>query len=242
MKRMSMRCLGIIGFLCSALLSSAQDSITVATNKYIFFPYPVTNKTWHSSLGLTLTALPQDITEEVQVRIPAIDFHVLRGLPKGLYLDGRINVQVLQNHTSVGLRWARSINQKVSLSMGDDFAYWFGTLTIGSFDTKAHGWMNYPSVSFGYRADHDLLFTLKGEALINVSSKSTVARLTVEDQKIKFNGWSASLILEQPFYGKKNLTLGVRAMYTNFFWQTWSLYETFDRNIFYPEIIIGFIL
>ena len=237
-----MRCLGTIVFICSALCSSAQDSIPVLTNKYIFFPYPVSNRTWHSSLGLTLTALPQDITEEVQVRIPALDYHVLRGLPKGFYLDGRINFQLVQNHMSVGWRWAHPISEKVSYAIGDDFAFWYGNLTIAGFDTKAHGWMNYPNVSVGYRSDNDLLFTLKGEALINVSSKSTVAGLTVEDQRIKFNGWSATLMLEQPFYGKKNISLGVRAMYTNFFWQTWALYETFDRNIFYPEIIIGFIL
>jgi len=242
MKGMSMRCLGVVAFLCSVLVSSAQDSIPHPANKYIFFPYPLANKTWHSSLGLTLTAMPQDITEEVQVRVPAVDFHVLRGLPKGFYLDGRINFQLIQNHTSVGWRWAHSLNRKVSVSIGDDFAFWFGALTIGSFDTKAYGWMNYPGLSIGYRVDHDLLFTLKGEALINLSSKSTVGGIAVGDRTKKFNGWSATLMLEQPFYGKKNLSLGVRAMYTNFFWQTWSLHEPVDRTIFYPEIIIGFIL
>jgi hypothetical protein len=49
-------------------------------------------------------------------------------------------------------------------------------------------------------------------------------------------------MMEQPLYGKKSITLGVRVMYTNFFWQTWSSQESNDRIIFYPEIIIGFIL
>jgi hypothetical protein len=242
MKGMERRGLGIVIFLCSALFSSAQDSIPPPAIKYIFFPYPVPNKAWHSSIGLTLTSMPQDITEEVQVRAPAGDFHVLRGLPKGFYLDGRLNFQIVQNHVSLGLRWARPISHKFSISLGDDFGFWYGRLNINSFDTQAMGWLNYPNVSVGFRADEDLLFTLKGEAFINLSSKSTVGGLTVSSHTNSFSGWGATLMLEQPFYGKKNISLGVRAMYSNFFWQTWSLYESFDRNIFYPEIVVGFIL
>ncbi len=201
MKGTLMRSLGVVVFLCPALFSSAQDSIPLPADKYLFFPFPVANKTWCSSIGLTMMALPQNITEQVQVRAPAIDYHVLRGLPKGFYMDGRINVQIVQNHASVGLRWAYPVSDNVSFSIGDDVSFWNGNRTIASFDTKAHGWMNYPSASFGYRVDHDLLFTLKGEALINLSSRSTVAGMTVSDRTTKFNGWSATLLLEQPFTG-----------------------------------------
>jgi len=224
-----------------SLSGRAQTEMSPPANDYIFFPYPVPNKAWHSSLGVTMTAMPQDITEEVQVRAPAIDFHVLRGLPKGFYLDGRMNLQIIQNHASLGLRWAHPINSKFSFSIGDDMAFWYGNLNVASFDTHAQGWLNYPSISIGWRSDKDLLFTLKGEGMINVGWDSRVAGLHVTDRTNRLNGWSATFMLEQPFYAKKNISLGVRAMYTNFFWQTWSLYETFDRNIFYPEIIIGFI-
>jgi hypothetical protein len=57
-----------------------------------------------------------------------------------------------------------------------------------------------------------------------------------------FSGSAYSVVLEQPFYGKKSLSLGFRAMYTNFFWQTWTLFEPYDRNLFFPQIIIGLIL
>ena len=240
MKRSSVKGLMMLILLCTSQFVSAQDSIPTPSNKYIFFPYPLSNKTWHSSLGLTWMALPQNIAEE-QVRVPAVDVHILRSVFKGFYLDGRINAQFVQNHASVGLRWAHPITHKVSFSIGDDFAFWFGKRTIASFDTKARGWMNYPNISVGYRLDNDLLFTLKGEALINLSSKSTVAGMTVSDRTIKYNGWGATVMLEQPFYGKKSISLGVRAMYTNFFWQTWSSPETVDRPVFYPEIIIGLI-
>jgi hypothetical protein len=57
-----------------------------------------------------------------------------------------------------------------------------------------------------------------------------------------FSGSSYTIALEQPFYGNRNLTLGFRALYTDFFWQTWPAFESFDRNLFFPQLIIGLIL
>jgi len=48
----------------------------------------------------------------VRVRIPAIDAHALRRLYKGFYLDGRALVQIVQNHYSIGARWAAPLNQR----------------------------------------------------------------------------------------------------------------------------------
>ncbi len=241
MKRKALKGLAIVFFLSAFEFAYGQDAVTPPANKYMFFPHPLANKTWRYSLGVTMTAMPQDITEEVQVRAPAGDFHVLRGLPKNFYLDGRVNFQFVQNHASLGVRWAHPINNHWSFSIGDDFAFWYGKLLIASFDTRADGWLNYPSFSVGFRSDKDLLFTLKGEAFFNLAYHSTVGGIKVSDNVNRFNGWGATIMMEQPFYAKKNISLGVRLMYTNFFWQTWSLYETFDRNIFYPEVIVGFI-
>ena len=51
-----------------------------------------------------------------------------------------------------------------------------------------------------------------------------------------------TLRLEQPFAGSKSMTLGFRAMYTNYLWQTWTLFENYDRNLFFPQVIVGLIL
>jgi hypothetical protein len=84
--------------------------------------------------------------------------------------------------------------------------------------------------------------TLKGEALISINSKTTIAKEIVETKGSEFSGWAGSFILEQPLGKKSHIITGFRAQYTNFFWQTWPLFETFDRRIFYPEIIVSFIL
>ena len=219
----------------------AQDT-THLMQSYIFFPYPIYGNKWHSSIGFTLTQMPRDITEEVQVRAPAGDYHVTRKLFKGFYLDGRINFQIVQNHFSLGPRWAYILNNRFSFSVGDDFAWWFGNLNVGDFKTKANGWLNYPNASIGYRIRRSLLLTLKMEGTVNLSYFSKVGDQLTSYSHNTYTGWAASLILEQPFYKRNNFILGFRAQYTNFFWQTWSLYETFDRKLFYPEVIIGFIL
>ncbi|HEX2607865.1 MAG TPA: hypothetical protein VHK91_10815 [Flavisolibacter sp.] len=210
-------------------------------HKYLFFPYPL-DKNWHVSLGFTLTTMPEDITEEVQIRAPAGDFHVLRKLGKGFYLDGRVNFQVLQNHISIGPRWAKVLNDRFSVSVGDDMAWWFGNLNVSGFNTKAHGWLNYPNASIGYRFKKQVLMTLKGEASITLSDESRVGEQLLENNRTRFNGVGGTILIEQPFYKNKSIILGFKGQYTNFYWQTWPLFETFDRTIFYPEIIVGFIL
>ena len=66
--------------------------------------------------------------------------------------------------------------------------------------------------------------------------------LAVEYDKRQVNGVAFTAVLEQPFYNKTHVTVGIRAAYSNFNWQLWSLYDTFDRNLFYPQLIFGFIL
>lgn len=222
-----------------ALGQKETDSVS---QNYIYFPFPMQAKKWHSSLGFSLTIWPQDISEEVQVRAPAGDFHVIRKIGKGFYLDGHLSFQIVQNHLSIGPRWAYVISDKFSFSLGDDIGWWFGSLKIGDFETTANGWANYPNISLGFRMPKHLLLTWKTEAIVNLSYHSEVGDQSVSKSQRTYSGWSTSLILEQPFYKQKNLILGFRAIYSNFYWQTWSLFETFDRNIFYPEIIVGFIL
>ncbi len=200
------------------------------------------DRKWRSSLGVQFTTTPRDITEEVRIRVPAGDFHVLRNLNHNVYLDSRLLFQVLQNHGQVGVRWAHAISPKLSFSLGDDVTGWFGFLTVSGFNNKAYGFENYPNVSVGYRLKSDLLFTFKTEALLSLYSRSFVGSNVIDKASTKYNGLGFTLALEQPFYNKKYFTLGFQALYTDFNWQFWPLYSTFDRRIFYPQLIFGFIL
>lgn len=226
--------------ICSSAYCQA-DTIPRIYAKSVFFPYPM-EKHWKSSLGFVLTTMPQDITEEQHYRVPAIDFHVLKKVSKRLYLDGRINAQILQNMVSLGPRWATPITNKLSMAVGDDVAWWFGFINTEGFKTRGSGWLNTPNISFGYQFNNKILLTVKAEALMNVSFKAYTGETPVNADYRLFSGSAFSIILEQPFYNHHSLTLGVRAIYTDFFWQTWALFETFQRNIYYPQVIVGLIL
>ena len=217
-----------------------QDS-AMARQKFIYFPHSLQHK-WTTSIGLTGTTMPYEITEELHYRIPAGDFHVLRKLSDQWSLDGRINFQIVQNIVSLGPHWATPLTDRLSLGVADDIGYWIGFINVEGFKTKGRGWQNYPSVSLGYRFNKGVLLTVKADAIMTMGIKTYAGHIPVTTNYDLFSGSSYTVMLEQPFYGQKHLSLGFRAIYTNFFWQTWTAFTNFDRNFFYPQIIVGLIL
>jgi hypothetical protein len=226
-------------FFC-CFFSQAQD-VPVHNKKYIFFPYPM-NAKWRTSVGLTITTMPYEITEEVHFRVPAADFHVLRKIKDKISLDGRINFQAIQNLITLGPRWATPLTKRLSLGLGNDIGYWFGFINVQGLKTQGSGWQNYPSVSLGYRFNKAILLSLRAESIMNLGIKTYAGESKVTTDCRFFSGSSYTLALEQPFAGNKSITLAFRAIYANFFWQTWTLFEPYDRNLFFPQVIVGLIL
>jgi hypothetical protein len=224
----------------SPALVRGQGSEAMGPKPLMLFPERVPAGRWWTSLGFTAIAPPVEITEELQIRWPAFDYHTIYGLPKGFSVDGRATVQVLQNRISLGPKWTTKIGP-LSGSVGWDVAYWFGALEVGGFDSKGHGWEGTPNISLGYRFG-EVAATAKAEMLMVYSVSSSQGDLEVSSTSKLVAGTAFTLALEQPFYGDQYLTLAFRAMYSKFFWETWSLFTTFDRYLFYPEITVGWIL
>jgi hypothetical protein len=229
---------GIAVLLLVAGVSDAQEM--PAERPFILAPLSMQPQEWNVSAGLTLVTPPRDLTEEIILRVPSFDLHGLYGLPSNFYLDGRVISQVVQNHFSIGGRWAHPMG-RFSVSLGYDVAWWFGFLEVEGFDSKASGWLNYPSVTVGYDLD-DVYLIFKTEAILNLFYRSYVGDEETSTDVNKFSGMAFMFAMEQPFFKRTHLTLGFRASYTKFHWQTWALFSTFDRYLFYPEIVIGFML
>ncbi|RYZ31100.1 MAG: hypothetical protein EOO10_00390 [Chitinophagaceae bacterium] len=227
-------------FLFLSFASSAQD-IPIEGQKRIFFPYPM-DKGWQTSLGFTSTTMPRDITEEAHFRIPAGDIHVLRKLGKKLYADARVNFQVIQNLITIGPRLPIKLSDRISMALGNDIGFWFGRINVASIKTRGQGFQNYPNVAFGYRFNKGILLTVRAESIMNFGVKTKAAETPVTSDYRLFSGSAYSIILEQPFAGSKSMTLGFRALYTDYYWQTWTLFENYERNLFFPQIIVGLIL
>jgi hypothetical protein len=225
-----------------SLSASAQDTSFNAKHAAILFPYPMYKEKWRSSIGFTLLTTPEDITEEVRLRVPCGDYRLLRRINDHFILDNRVMFQVVQNHLSTGIQYRLPLSKSLYISAGDDIGFWFGFLKVGGFNSKASGWLNYPNASIGYKTKKELLITFRAQVSFNLYYQSANGENKFSSNKSYYNGETFTMALEQPFYNKKHLTLAVSAINNYFQWQTWSLFYKTNRKVFYPQITVGFIL
>ena len=225
---------------CSTV--SAQDTLPESKHAAIIFPYPMYSEKWRSSIGFTLLTTPEDITEEVRLRIPAIDFRVLRKITSHIIIEGRINAQVLQNQFLIGAKYIIPLSNRLFFAGGTDVGYWFGFLTVEGFNSRGSGWLGYPHVSLGYRTKRDLLITVGAQLSVNLGYRAYNGNEKTSEEKIFYNGEAFSIAIEQPFYHHKHLSLAFSGINNYYYWQTWSLFYRVNRKVFYPQVTVGFIL
>ena len=73
--------------LGSSFNARAQDTTFKSKHSAIIFPYPMYKEKWRSSIGFTFLTTPEDITEEVRLRIPCGDFRVMRKINNNFALN-----------------------------------------------------------------------------------------------------------------------------------------------------------
>lgn len=234
---MRMKRLVFLSLLALCLGATAQDT-AVRRLKGVFFPYPMDRGAkW--AIGFTSTTMPYDVTEEAHFRVPALDVRFVKRISSKLALDVHGSVQVFQNLITAGPRWSTRLNNRYSISIGNDVGYWFGALNLEGIKTRGHGFQNIPNFSIGRRFNRRVLLTFRADAQMNFGIQTFAQSTKLTTERRLFSGSSYTLVLEQPFYGRKTLSVGLRGVYTDFFWQTWTLFETFDRNLFYPQVIVS---
>ncbi|MFD2572395.1 hypothetical protein ACFSUS_17275 [Spirosoma soli] len=233
----------LLGVLLPAARSVAvAQTKDIAEQPGIYFPQAPRPGEWRRSLGVVFTSTPPELTEEVRISVPAIDFDLQRGLSKHLFLNARVQSQFVQNNLSLGFRWATPLTERLFVSAGYDVSGWLGALQIKDvFNSQAYGIQHFPNVSAGYRLTKDLQLTTRFETILDSYYHSNVGSLAIDDKQLALNGYAISFILEQPFFKQQHVLIGFRAAYSNFNWQFWSLYDTFDRNLLYPQLLFGFI-
>ena len=179
--------LAVIICLTAFANSITAQNLPIDQQKFIFFPHPM-NAKWTTSIGLTATTMPYDITEEFHYRIPAGDLHVIRKIGKKVNLDGRLSFQFLQNLATVGARYTTELNDRVSVGAGDDVGYWFGFVNFAGFKSRASGWQNYPHVAIGYRFNKQVLLSLRADANLNFNIRTYAGKERVTTDYRFFSG------------------------------------------------------
>lgn len=233
----------IVCLFCYRSNLQAQDHLPEAKRAAIIFPYPMYKEKWRSSIGISMLTTPEDITEEVRVRVPAVDVRFLRRITSRFILDAKLSAQILQNQMQLGFHWILPVvNERLFLSVGNDVGYWFGFLTVEGFNSKGSGWLAYPNLSLGWRTPGDLLVTFRAQSSINLYYKAYNGNEEASLGKSFYNGETFTIALEQPFYHHRHLALAFSAINNYFYWQTWPLFYRVDRKIFYPQITVALIL
>jgi hypothetical protein len=227
--------------LTGALLWSCSHAQERQRVKGIFFPTPMYERNWYTAIGFQTFATPDALTEEFRLRVPAGDVQLMRQIHGGLHLNARALIQILQNHATLGLRWAAPLRERWNISLGADAGWYKGRLDIEGFDTDGNGWSAYPNISIGYEAGRDVLLTLKTEALFTLEHRTRVGDHEIARDINTFNGMAWSLYVEQPFFGNTHIALGFTMRYTDHFWATWALFNTHQKPLLYRHLTIAFI-
>ena len=211
------------------------------TRNYIIYP-DICLENWKAAYGLTFMTTPSSVTEEFHRRIPAGEFCAVKQLSGNFYLNPKLRFQFLQNELILNVGYLLSNNNSWAVATEIGSSVWAGILKTEAYDRKGYGFMCYPAIKAGYKLKQDLLLTLKVEAIFNLKRYDIAGKISRSLHAPFYSGQAVSFFIEQPFFKSTNVILGFRAMYCDFYWQTWTLNESFEDHIFYPEILIELIL
>lgn len=216
----------IVGQGLAALTGRAQENavrlkpaeaVTVEQRPEIYFPQAPLPGHWRRSAGVTFTPAPPELTEELRISIPALDINLQRGLGRRIYLVSRLQTQFVQSSGTLGLRYALPLSRRFFVSVGGDVNGWHGFLKIKDvFNSQAYGLLTMPNVSVGFRPAPDLQYTLKVEAILGIYYGSSVGGLSISQRSRERDGFALTFMLEQPYYHKRHISVGIRAAYTRY--------------------------
>lgn len=232
--------------LISSVPMLGQDSVrTVSTEinnskHYIYSSRKVPNVVLNGAVGLSLTVLPQPLTEYPSPA-PMLDIRWRLAVPMGLQAYGRLGSNIATSLAQAGLSYSRDLGP-ASFGMGYSVAYVYGNLTfIDGFNTTQHRWINYPMVQASLELDKVLL-SGRFELEVTTALESRIETQVVNSAGSKITGAQLTVALEQPFWKNTHVILGVTLAYSSNPYQAWFLYNTFSDRLFSSELFIGFIL
>ena len=221
----------------SIYLFAGTDSVQVPA--YFNFPKAYNNWEYKFLAGISLTKLPTNIVEE-EINTSPVAFADFR---LGLPLNTDFNIYFASNYIStigtLGLQYS-ILNGSVSASIGAKGSMWFGHLDIESIKLKSYGFIIKPQVNLGIDFGDFLLttsFDVQFNQMYTYAEDSLIAKFNMPK-----SGYTLKFTIEQPFYHKQWLLLGVGLNYATFYYQSWLSYSAIKQYLLYPEISIGFIL
>lgn len=213
----------------------AQDSVV----HYLYEPLPLGagENVWN--LGMSLSLIPAPIVEQELVS-PTVEFQIKHGFSPRFTAYGGISTNYFTNLVGFGLQYNNG-DEDFSYSGGCAIIGFAGTIDIGGeFDRNTAGAVALiPTARFSHRFG-DVALTLLVSGTYILYADTHIGSLEDRGVRARFNDIAAEFALEQPFFGRTYITLGIGFTYSRTPYQTWMLYNTFDQYLVVPATFFSF--
>ncbi len=207
---------------------------------YLFSTRSVETTRFNGSIGMSLAILPQPLTE-YPIPAPMVDIRWRLAFPIGIEGYGRLGSNIATSLVKAGGLYSLDIGP-FALGLGYSVTYVYGNLTfIDGFNTSQHRWLNQPMLCSTVQFDN-ISFSARFELDFVTSLDQRIEDQLVASNENIFTGGSLTLALEQPFWHKTHVMLGITFSNSNNPYQAWFLYNTFKDSLFSTELFVGFIL
>jgi hypothetical protein len=223
------------------LLLVAAVSIRAQTDiHYVMSTREVDHTVMNAAIGLSLAILPQPLTE-YPTPAPMLDVRWRLATPSGIQGYGRLGSNLATSLVNLGGAYARDIGP-ASIGVGYSATFVYGNITyIDGFNTTQLRWINQPMITSSWHFER-LTLTARLELEILTSLEQKIEDQVVASEANTVTGGSATISLEQPFWGSTHVLLGVTFARSSNPYQAWFLYNTFQDRLFSTEFFVGFIL
>ncbi|MBL0331321.1 MAG: hypothetical protein IPP08_09100 [Chlorobiota bacterium] len=240
MKKKGFLLLVILQFVFCKIDLLSQDTVSkFISDDFLLSPESFKPFDFKYSIGLNLTILPLEIVEEEIRQSPMLDFQARYGLPFGFSIKAQLATNYLTYLGALSVLYSLDIGQ-FGLGFQDKQTYWRGFSSIIGFDVLADGWMNFPSLSLGFRTSNVRL-SLLADLQFLTYQRTIVGETLAKSSRNQLNGFGIGATIEQPFWKNTDVVLGMKINYQKSSYQSWLAFTTFEKFFAYPEFTFAFI-
>ncbi len=225
----------IVYSLLSPLCTRAQDSVV----HYLYEPLPLTAGQSVFNLGMSLSLVPAPIVEQELVA-PTVDFQFKYGLTSYFTFYGGISTNYFATLVGGGLQFNNG-DHEFSYSGGCAIIGFAGVMDMGGEFSKntAGAFALLPTFRFSRRFG-DVALTMLVSASYILYADTHVGSLENKNIQANFNDLAFEFAIEQPFFGKTYVSLGIGFTYSRTPYQIWMLYNSFDQYLVVPATFFSF--
>ncbi len=207
---------------------------------YVLSAYPSNILKLRVSIGVSLTVLPQPLTE-YPTPAPGVDIRGKLSLPLGLNGQFRIASNIATSIAQGGGFWSTNLGM-LSVGAGYSVAFVYGNITfVDGFRTTQYRWINYPMLTASWSFPKAAL-TARLEGEFTTSVESTIESQPTKSNRNLLTGGALTVAIEQPFFKSTHVVIGATFQYSSDPYQAWFLYNQFRDRLFSSEFFVGFIL